>query len=336
LDDDIGWHDFMLRNYDAQIGRWVQQDPYQQFASPYVGMGNDPINNTDPSGGIVIDPIKTLETVVITATRAKPVAQGISILSGLSNVTKLAGWAVKVSSAINTGINTAQAGDIIHVNAEGYITKVEEVKGGYNNYNKVINEKGEELCFNDCSFDNVQLEGIIGDKNYRYTADWNGEDKTRLFTPLSNQKMSDIFNGLSIGEIRKTYKNLVRLSKMPYGLSGATALAAYITKLGHYDFDFADDMAAFSKEGGNSNQGLGKYPPDGTGGFIKFQNSNTLYNIYDAGNFMTGKAFSLIGQSEGATLRLARTNSRITLNGKDTEADQNALSAGHNYKGVSW
>jgi RHS repeat-associated protein len=56
LDEDIGWHDFMLRNYDAQIGRWVQQDPYQQFASPYVGMGNDPINNIDPSGGYSFGP----------------------------------------------------------------------------------------------------------------------------------------------------------------------------------------------------------------------------------------------------------------------------------------
>lgn len=52
LDDDIGWHDFPLRNYDAQIGRFVQQDPYHQFASPYTGMSNDPINTIDPSGGI--------------------------------------------------------------------------------------------------------------------------------------------------------------------------------------------------------------------------------------------------------------------------------------------
>jgi RHS repeat-associated protein len=56
LDDDIGWHDFMLRNYDAQIGRWVQQDPYQEFASPYSGMGNDPVNYSDESGGSVSTP----------------------------------------------------------------------------------------------------------------------------------------------------------------------------------------------------------------------------------------------------------------------------------------
>jgi RHS repeat-associated protein len=50
-DNETGWNDFELRNYDAQIGRFIQQDPYDQFASPYTGMGNDPINNVDPSGG---------------------------------------------------------------------------------------------------------------------------------------------------------------------------------------------------------------------------------------------------------------------------------------------
>jgi hypothetical protein len=61
LDEDIQWTDFPLRNYDAQIGRWVQQDPYQQFASPYV-VWADPANNTDPSGGIVPGGIGGLST----------------------------------------------------------------------------------------------------------------------------------------------------------------------------------------------------------------------------------------------------------------------------------
>jgi RHS repeat-associated protein len=50
-DEDIQWNDFALRNYDPQIARWVQQDPYQQFASPYVALGGDPVNMIDPSGG---------------------------------------------------------------------------------------------------------------------------------------------------------------------------------------------------------------------------------------------------------------------------------------------
>jgi len=56
---------------DPQIGRWVQQDPYQQFASPYVGMGGNPVSNADPDGGSVIDPvIKTASTLSTTADKA--------------------------------------------------------------------------------------------------------------------------------------------------------------------------------------------------------------------------------------------------------------------------
>lgn len=53
MDEDLGWNDFDLRNYDPQIARWIQQDPYQQFISGYEAMGNNPIVNCDPNGGIV-------------------------------------------------------------------------------------------------------------------------------------------------------------------------------------------------------------------------------------------------------------------------------------------
>ena len=53
-DEDIGWDDFALRSYDPQIGRFIQQDPYDQYASPYVGMGNDPVNNMDGDGGFSV------------------------------------------------------------------------------------------------------------------------------------------------------------------------------------------------------------------------------------------------------------------------------------------
>ena len=50
-DEDIAWNDFDLRSYDPQIGRWLQMDPYDQFESPFIGMGADPINNIDEDGG---------------------------------------------------------------------------------------------------------------------------------------------------------------------------------------------------------------------------------------------------------------------------------------------
>src|SRR5690606_20697825 len=46
-----GWNQFQLRMYDARFGRWLSVDPYAQYWSGYTGMGNNPTNSTDPSGG---------------------------------------------------------------------------------------------------------------------------------------------------------------------------------------------------------------------------------------------------------------------------------------------
>ena len=50
-DPETGYESFELRLYNARIGRWTSYDPYGQFSSPYVGMGNNPVSSTDPDGG---------------------------------------------------------------------------------------------------------------------------------------------------------------------------------------------------------------------------------------------------------------------------------------------
>lgn len=71
-EDDLGLNlqAFELRNYDPQTGRWIQQDPYDEFASGYVGMGNKPTKNVDPNGGCIwcetADKAMTLQEVVVT------------------------------------------------------------------------------------------------------------------------------------------------------------------------------------------------------------------------------------------------------------------------------
>lgn len=42
---------FELRLWDNRIGRWLTTDPAGQYFSPYLGMGNNPINGVDPDGG---------------------------------------------------------------------------------------------------------------------------------------------------------------------------------------------------------------------------------------------------------------------------------------------
>src|SRR5690606_20047985 len=42
---------FELREYDPVIGRWIATDPYGQYWSPYIGMGNNPVDGIDADGG---------------------------------------------------------------------------------------------------------------------------------------------------------------------------------------------------------------------------------------------------------------------------------------------
>ena len=40
--------------YDPVIGRWTTIDPERQYASPYLGMGNNPISGVDPDGRRIV------------------------------------------------------------------------------------------------------------------------------------------------------------------------------------------------------------------------------------------------------------------------------------------
>lgn len=50
-EDGTVWDQFELRSYNHDLGRWFSPDPYGQFASPYLAMGNNPVSNIDPDGG---------------------------------------------------------------------------------------------------------------------------------------------------------------------------------------------------------------------------------------------------------------------------------------------
>jgi RHS repeat-associated protein len=49
-DDETGLHNFRARLYDSTLMRFYQVDPAEQFASPYVYCGNNPIGLADPDG----------------------------------------------------------------------------------------------------------------------------------------------------------------------------------------------------------------------------------------------------------------------------------------------
>ena len=43
-------YDFGARMYSAEIGRWMAPDPWEEDVSPYIYVGNDPVNFFDPNG----------------------------------------------------------------------------------------------------------------------------------------------------------------------------------------------------------------------------------------------------------------------------------------------
>ena len=51
-DEETGYNSFELRLWDGRLGRWLSTDPYGQYASSYLGMGNNPVNRIDADGGL--------------------------------------------------------------------------------------------------------------------------------------------------------------------------------------------------------------------------------------------------------------------------------------------
>jgi len=102
FDEDLGWNDFQLRSYDPQIGRFIQQDPYSQFPSPYTGMGNDPVNNVDPSGGFSFD-FGTVGDVTGSVFGDRALAAGVGAILGFG-IDKLFGGNGWKGAAIGAGV----------------------------------------------------------------------------------------------------------------------------------------------------------------------------------------------------------------------------------------
>ncbi len=61
FDDEIELHNFQARFYDSDLMRFMSVDPEEQYASPYLFCGNNPINLIDPDGrSAIYDPYGTL------------------------------------------------------------------------------------------------------------------------------------------------------------------------------------------------------------------------------------------------------------------------------------
>ncbi|HNJ71127.1 MAG TPA: RHS repeat-associated core domain-containing protein, partial [bacterium] len=76
-DSTSGLWNYKARMYDAELGVFYAMDPAGQFAGAYIGLGNNPVNGTDPTGTVFgIDDVIFLAMVVASMEYADKFSQG--------------------------------------------------------------------------------------------------------------------------------------------------------------------------------------------------------------------------------------------------------------------
>ncbi|WP_281925829.1 hypothetical protein [Flavobacterium collinsii] len=186
--------------------------------------------------------------------------------------------------------------DDVTVGANGKVTNV--LKN--NKPNRFFDENGNQLKPNDAENDTQFLE-----------FEWHVGDQ--FFNPISISTM---------------FKFILKAGVMPSGLAGGGRyLATGLQSHQAADFGYNQLMEAY-----NENYKGSEYSGNiGNGTFYRFQGTNTLYNLSDAGNFLWGAWMSFNNFSYGEVWAGSHLNSIITFNGIDTASDQRAIKNGFNY-----
>jgi RHS repeat-associated protein len=132
----LDWLDYGLRNYDPQVGRFVEMDPlmdHYSYLSPYQYAGNDPIANIDKNGmgifdvvddavegtgdavegaGDVVQSTKAVSQVADIAMTVRSTVTVVSTAEQVLNVTTIVlNVAATATHFINTSITSQAVGD---------------------------------------------------------------------------------------------------------------------------------------------------------------------------------------------------------------------------------
>jgi len=186
--------------------------------------------------------------------------------------------------------------DNITVNSEGFVTNVVET----DETNKFYDEEGNQLILNDAEI----ADNFLTSHEFFTEGD-------RLYYPLS--------------------KSEVKTAIVNVGISDNWLETAYDS---YFDADFAYSFLApiVAKDQGISLKedytDKGELYPEQLG-YFKVEGYSSIYNLYDAGNFMWGGWMQMNNYSLDKTLDAADWNSILTGYGDDSMEDQRAIKNGY-------
>jgi RHS repeat-associated protein len=105
------WYDFHARMYDPALGRFNGVDPKSQFASPYVGMGNNPVLGVDPDGEWVMQAIGAGVGLVTGYIGARKAGASVGEAIGQAVITGAIGFATgNIGSSISASLTSSIGG----------------------------------------------------------------------------------------------------------------------------------------------------------------------------------------------------------------------------------
>lgn len=225
---------------------------------------------------------------------------------------------------INDLINDSFAPtDDITVNSKGKITNI--VRN--NKSNRFFDEKGKQLFFNDPK--GVDKDNLKPGKYYK------GD---QLFHSISKGRFAQFMKTAGFDALRYNMKAQASLKE---GDSDG-AMNHKITALGIAKKE-SYDKADFATSALGPNYVYPEYNTDRrrpwqdtlneTTDYFRFGKSNTLYNLYDGGNYMWGGWMHLNGFDKDAVKFGSNLNELMRGNMGDTAADQKSIFSGFDFTG---
>ena len=211
LDEDIQWTDFPLRNYDAQIGRWVQQDPYQEYASPYIGCGTDPVNLIDPSGGFTLAGLSKAGTAAILTLGGAIIGTAVGLISGDDDFT---GTLIGAGAGLGAGLANLSARIAMSMGIKSVNVAVQNLEARID-----TRPSGQ--------FDHIWTSE--GSKMQQFTVRQNGTNSIYLKIGGKEQLISDVdlakkISRTTVANILVYYANQAGVSTYTYGGVGTFGL----------------------------------------------------------------------------------------------------------------
>lgn len=152
-DADLNWYDYGFRNYDPQVGKFVQLDPIASdysYLTPFQYGSCDPITNIDLDGLEGVQAVgglsTTAEKAIVLGEVVLRSSNAVSKISVTGNSLRFVATVTKstlqftsaASNVINTSIKTEQPGIWIPVSNDLFITLMQSkgVTGGGITFNK--------------------------------------------------------------------------------------------------------------------------------------------------------------------------------------------------------